>query len=85
MGRIAEQVQENDVHSFLPFGHTVAHMQCRFSVCCKYHDWKDSRCQDNQNAASSCAAAWQFDRYAKGDRDIGMNVANIFIVRIHNG
>lgn len=61
------------------------YMQCRFSGRCKYYDKKDSRCQDGQNAVASCAAAWQFDRYAKGYKDIGMNVANIFIVRIHNG
>jgi hypothetical protein len=62
-------------------------MQCRFSNCCRYYNKDDHRCKDDQNVMtiSSCAAAWQFDRYAKGDKDIGMNVANIFIIKIHNG
>lgn len=58
---------------------------CRFARCCKYYDDGAAACHDDGNAASSCAAAWQFDQHARGNRDIGTNVANIFIIRTYSG
>lgn len=58
---------------------------CRFARCCKYYDDGAAACHGDGDAVSSCAAAWQFDQHARGNRDIGTNVANIFIIRAYSG
>jgi hypothetical protein len=61
-------------------------IRCRYADCCKYYHSTEGSpaCHDDRSAATSCAAAWQFDQYTKGNKDIGSNVANIFIIREYN-
>ena len=78
---LEQLVTQLKTHSFLISLLTAA--TCKFSSYCKYYQQDAHTCHDDKEAKSYCGARWQFDQYSKGHRDIGVNIANLFVIRLH--
>jgi hypothetical protein len=58
-------------------------LTCKFNRYCKYYQANAHTCHDDKEVKSYCGARWQFDQHSKGNKNIGVNIANIFIVKIN--
>ena len=57
-------------------------LECKFQAYCKYYRENLRACHDEEKS-TYCAARWQFEEFDKGNK-IGINVANMLIVKISN-
>jgi len=57
-------------------------IDCRFCSYCKYYDNNLRICNDDYEASAYCPARRQFEEYQEGNRELGVNVGNLFIIKI---